>query len=270
MAIHAVIMAGGAGTRFWPASRAKTPKQLLRSAPTPTSPSSRRPSAGSRRSSRPERVHIATGPALLEAHARGSSRASLRAQILAEPARAQHRAVHRRGRPRRLLRRDPEALVAVLPSDHFIPDSEVPAFLRVVARAFDGARAGHLTRLASCRRGPRRATATSSSAESSPATPVAASVRRTLRREAEPGAGRRVPPRAEGTSGTRGCSSYEARAMMRAIEAHMPELYRGLRGDRAAAARGTEAARARRVFPTLPSVSIDIGRDGEGAPASPS
>ena len=27
--LHAVIMAGGTGTRFWPESRAKRPKQLL-------------------------------------------------------------------------------------------------------------------------------------------------------------------------------------------------------------------------------------------------
>src|ERR1700747_3488327 len=27
--IHAVILAGGRGTRFWPKSRSKTPKQLL-------------------------------------------------------------------------------------------------------------------------------------------------------------------------------------------------------------------------------------------------
>ncbi|MEL7335501.1 MAG: sugar phosphate nucleotidyltransferase, partial [Planctomycetota bacterium] len=27
--LHAVIMAGGSGTRFWPASRSQTPKQLL-------------------------------------------------------------------------------------------------------------------------------------------------------------------------------------------------------------------------------------------------
>ena len=27
--LHAVIMAGGAGTRFWPASRSELPKQLL-------------------------------------------------------------------------------------------------------------------------------------------------------------------------------------------------------------------------------------------------
>ena len=29
MNIYGVIMAGGGGTRFWPASRQKTPKQLL-------------------------------------------------------------------------------------------------------------------------------------------------------------------------------------------------------------------------------------------------
>ena len=27
--LHAVIMAGGSGTRFWPASRKERPKQLL-------------------------------------------------------------------------------------------------------------------------------------------------------------------------------------------------------------------------------------------------
>ncbi|MEZ6113493.1 MAG: sugar phosphate nucleotidyltransferase [Pirellulaceae bacterium] len=27
--LHALIMAGGSGTRFWPASRADRPKQLL-------------------------------------------------------------------------------------------------------------------------------------------------------------------------------------------------------------------------------------------------
>ena len=29
LAIHAVILAGGRGTRFWPRSRMRTPKQLL-------------------------------------------------------------------------------------------------------------------------------------------------------------------------------------------------------------------------------------------------
>ncbi len=29
LSIHAVILAGGKGTRFWPRSRSKAPKQLL-------------------------------------------------------------------------------------------------------------------------------------------------------------------------------------------------------------------------------------------------
>src|SRR3974390_2071924 len=29
LSVHAVILAGGRGTRFWPRSRTKTPKQLL-------------------------------------------------------------------------------------------------------------------------------------------------------------------------------------------------------------------------------------------------
>ena len=29
MSLHAVILAGGSGTRFWPLSRAKKPKQFL-------------------------------------------------------------------------------------------------------------------------------------------------------------------------------------------------------------------------------------------------
>src|SRR5882757_8808868 len=29
LAVHAVILAGGRGTRFWPRSRTRTPKQLL-------------------------------------------------------------------------------------------------------------------------------------------------------------------------------------------------------------------------------------------------
>ena len=30
MALHALIMAGGGGTRFWPRSRQRLPKQFLR------------------------------------------------------------------------------------------------------------------------------------------------------------------------------------------------------------------------------------------------
>jgi len=36
LATHAVILAGGRGTRFWPRSRTRTPKQLLNIAGTET------------------------------------------------------------------------------------------------------------------------------------------------------------------------------------------------------------------------------------------
>src|SRR5580693_6853259 len=116
--LYAVIMAGGAGTRFWPASRQKTPKQLLALA---SDPDETLLAATVRRLTPlipPERVYIATGVALAEATARAVPNVP-RAQILAEP-------VPRNTAPcvgwatGALLRRDPEAVVAVLPSDHFI------------------------------------------------------------------------------------------------------------------------------------------------------
>ena len=50
MSLHAVILAGGSGTRFWPLSRAKSPS------------SSCRWSRSSRSSPRPPRASRALGP----------------------------------------------------------------------------------------------------------------------------------------------------------------------------------------------------------------
>ena len=67
MATHAVIMAGGAGTRFWPASRARSPKQLLPRGGDPVEPLL---AATVRRLSPlipPERVTVVTGAARIDA-----------------------------------------------------------------------------------------------------------------------------------------------------------------------------------------------------------
>jgi mannose-1-phosphate guanylyltransferase len=52
---------------------------------------------------------------------------------------------------------------------------------------------------------------------------------------------------------------FEARTMARAIETHLPDLWRGLEEIEAAARRGEERAALDAVFPTLPSISIDHG-----------
>src|SRR4051812_42103298 len=106
--VYAVIMAGGAGTRFWPASRAGRPKQLLPLAGNPDEPLL----AATVRRIAPlvpaERVYVATGQHLLAATA-ACLPAVPKEQLLAEP-------VPRNTAPcigwavRAIQKRDPEAL----------------------------------------------------------------------------------------------------------------------------------------------------------------
>jgi len=141
MAVFAIVLAGGAGTRFWPASRAARPKQLLAlvghesllaatvARVAPVVPA--------------ERVVVATGAHLLDA-----TRAALphvpAENFLAEP-------VPRNTAPaiawatHAIAARDPDAICMVLPSDHFI--AKPAEFLAAASRAIDAARAGHLVTL---------------------------------------------------------------------------------------------------------------------------
>lgn len=118
--LHAVIMAGGSGTRFWPASRKNRPKQFLQLAAdrpllrltyerlAPMVPA--------------ERIWVVTA----------SSTAALTrellpelppANVLGEPAGRDTAACV--GLAAEILRRkDPEAVCLVLPADHMIPDEE--------------------------------------------------------------------------------------------------------------------------------------------------
>lgn len=135
--LFAVIMAGGAGTRFWPASRHQRPKQLL-----PLTGSEEPLIAATLRRILPllppERVLIATGRHLVEA-----SRSALpqipAENFLAEPM-ARNTAACIGWAAATIRRRDPEALVMVLPADHHIEDEE--AFRSVLLRAIQAAEKG--------------------------------------------------------------------------------------------------------------------------------
>ena len=136
--VFAVIMAGGSGTRFWPASRGSRPKQLL-------------PLAGGETSLiaetveriaplvPAERVLVVTSALLAEATAAELSMLP-RENILAEP-------LGRNTAPcvgcaaAHVRRRDPNAILMVLPADHHIgdPDTYRKTLETALRAADDGA-----------------------------------------------------------------------------------------------------------------------------------
>jgi mannose-1-phosphate guanylyltransferase len=252
--VYAVIMAGGFGTRFWPASRADRPKQLLALG---GNPDESLLAATVRRLEPlivPENVFIATGARLRDGTARELPRVP-RSQILAEP-------VPRNTAPcigwatATIARQDPDAIVAVLPSDHFIVDEE--GFRSTVARALEGARAGYLTTIGVV---PTRPETGYGYVEVGAPIGASGSALFAVERFVE------KPDRARAESYVQGNKHlwnagmffFQARAMMDAIKEHLPALGEGLdKIDRAAAA-GREDAELASVFPTLPSISIDHG-----------
>ncbi len=115
--LHVVIMAGGAGTRFWPASRSRRPKQLL-------------PLAGGGKTmiratverlgdlAPWERVLVVTGKTLAAPIAAELPELS-EAAILGEPCR-RDTAPCIGWAAAKLLQSDPDATMVVMPSDHVI------------------------------------------------------------------------------------------------------------------------------------------------------
>lgn len=126
---YAVIMAGGSGTRFWPLSRRKRPKQLLELLGPKTL--LEQTVARLRGTIPPGRIFIFTNE-ILRREVMRRLPAIPRHQIVAEPA-ARNTAPTIGLAAHEVLRRDPEGLMLVLPSDHVI--SKPAVFRRVVQAA---------------------------------------------------------------------------------------------------------------------------------------
>jgi mannose-1-phosphate guanylyltransferase len=131
--VHIVIMAGGRGTRFWPRSRARTPKQFLNIVGDDTM--LRQTYHRIRPLAAPEAVWVVTNADYRDTVARQLP--DLPADhILAEPAVRSTApciglaALH-------IRRQAGDPIMAVLPADHYIPDPAV--FLRCLARAIETA-----------------------------------------------------------------------------------------------------------------------------------
>jgi mannose-1-phosphate guanylyltransferase/mannose-6-phosphate isomerase len=140
-ALHAVILAGGAGERFWPASRGSRPKPLLEVVAGGSLLAATL--ARARRIASPERIWIVCG----REHARAVREAARipASRLLIEPQR-RNTAMAIAWAAERIAAADPDAVMAVLPADHHIPDG--PAFAGAIRRAARAARtAGWLVTL---------------------------------------------------------------------------------------------------------------------------
>src|SRR5215813_12998224 len=121
LSTHAVILAGGRGTRFWPRSRTRTPKQLLNIVGKQTM--LEQTVARLRPLLSPDRIWSVTNAEQTEALKKQLSAAS-RKRVLTEPvgrntaAAIALAAIHIRHAAKG------DALMAVLPSDHFIAQPE--------------------------------------------------------------------------------------------------------------------------------------------------
>ena len=127
--LHAVIMAGGSGTRFWPESRGARPKQLLQLVGERTMIQSTVDRLG--RFVPPERVLVVTSAALVDQVREQLPQLSA-TSLVGEPCR-------RDTAPcvglaaLQVVRSDPEGIMAVMPSDHVIA-SDV-AFQQAIQQA---------------------------------------------------------------------------------------------------------------------------------------
>ncbi|MEO6572903.1 MAG: mannose-1-phosphate guanylyltransferase [Polyangiaceae bacterium] len=249
--VYAVIMAGGAGTRFWPASRAETPKQLL---PLAGDPHESLLAATVRRLSpliEPRHVFIATGTRLRAATARAVPNVPP-AHILAEPT-PRNTAPCIGWATATIARADKDAIIAVLPSDHFITDE--PGFRATVAAALEGARAGYLTTIGVV---PTRAETGYGYIEiGKEIAPNLSGVARFVEKPNATLAEEYV--RGKKHLWNAGMFFFKASTMLVAIEEHLPELAIGLTKLDQAAAKGAEEAALASLFPSFPSVSIDHG-----------
>lgn len=130
---YALILAGGRGTRFWPRSRRRTPKQLLalfdEKSLLQQTAERLRPLVG------PERTWVLTSEELRREIVRQLPEVP-RAQILAEP--AQCNTAPCLGLAAQILSQlDPEAVLGVFPADHRIGRPE--SFRRLVEAAYRAA-----------------------------------------------------------------------------------------------------------------------------------
>jgi len=256
---HAMIMAGGSGTRLWPLSRRERPKQLL-----PLLPGGRSLLEVALDRTRgvvePERRWLCTSRAIAE-----QARASLRldppleeSRLLLEP--TGRDTLNAVGLAAAVIgREDPEAVITILTADHLIEPAD--RFRAVLARGFDLVEADPRWLVTYAVEPTHPATGFGYIERGEPAAPdvvpEAAVVVRYVEKPDRPTAERFLVSGRFGWSS--GMFTVHARTMMEAIARLAPENHAGL----VRIAEAWDTADRDRVlaetWPTLPKTSIDYG-----------
>jgi len=249
--LHAVILAGGSGKRFWPLSRRATPKQLLRIGGRTTM--IEETAARLRGLVPPSRIRVITNRSTVAPIA-GLLRRVPRRQVVGEPEGRDTAAAIGLGAVLAAAR-DPGAVTVVLPADHVI--APAAAFRRALAAAAAAARDGGLfvfgipptfpaTGYGYIRRGPR-----AGSSRGVPLHRVAKFV------EKPPLAGARRMLAAGGHFWNSGIFVWKASSLLDALRRFRPAVAGPL--DRIAAAVGTrrEAEVLKREYREIERISID-------------
>ena len=240
---YVLILAGGGGTRLWPASRRKRPEAV-------PAASARRPDAARRHR---RRVRAIAPPERIAGGDRGATRSTTSARGAVAAATRTWWSSRRRATPPPCIglgalevqRRDPDGVLAVLPSDQHVADERAPYAARSTARSRSRKPRRDRHHRHPPDRAPRPASATSSSGDA-----IASATRALVNRFVE------KPDRATAerylasgaTCGTRGCSSSPRGASSRRSRQHLPALRRAARRrSRADPERGgASSIRARR------------------------
>jgi mannose-1-phosphate guanylyltransferase len=248
--LHAVVLAGGAGERFWPASRRRRPKPFLevvdgRSLLAATLQRARRFAARGC-------VWAVCGAE----HARELRRETgLPAErVLVEP-RRRNTAMAVGLASERIRARDPNAILAVLPADHHIPDTA--RFARDIRRAARAARDFDV--LVTLGVKPSRPEVGYGYIQRGAAVGAGApGLHRVKRFVEKPDAARaRRYLRSGAYLWNAGIFVWRARTILEEIARHAPEIHRALAPLRGSARRPSAAALAR-AYSRAPSQPIDV------------
>lgn len=239
--IHAVVMAGGSGTRFWPLSRSKRPKQFLPlTGGAPLIVETFRRVAGLQ-------PWVVCG----EAHAALAKKLLKKTRIITEP-QARNTAPAIALATAHVAKADPDAEIVVLPSDQHVAD--VPAFRAALDAALQTAREGFIVTLGIAPTRPETGYGYIRLGE-----PVG-SARRAAKFVEKPDLETAKGYLASGDYvWNAGMFIFRAQTMLDAFQRHMPELHEAL--TELAKAIGTKRYEGalKRLFPKMPATSIDYG-----------